>query len=158
MVLLSKATAVTSKRLVWYAKLVFALLSWKKKKKVTQILIYRNLKKEKKKLGQANFYGKSLIPAEHTITAFYAKKTIDALERLKNKPFSITTSFHFPHAPMIPSEPYYSMYNPKDMPVPISINDNMENSPYKNANGRKRRLERVNERITRNEYRPVRFC
>lgn len=99
---------------------------------------YKQVKKEKKKLGQANFHGKSLIPAEHTITAFYAKKTIDALERLKNKPFSITTSFHFPHAPMIPSEPYYSMYNPKDMPVPISINDNMENSPYKNANGRKR--------------------
>lgn len=94
--------------------------------------------KNNKKLSQPNYHGKSSIPKEHTITAFYAKKTMDAISRLKNKPFSITTSFHFPHAPMIPSEPYYSMYNPKDMPVPVSINDNMENSPYINANGRKK--------------------
>ena len=36
-----------------------------------------------------------------------------------------------------PTEPYYSMYPPKDMPVPASIDDDMTNSPYAGANGRK---------------------
>ena len=99
---------------------------------------YAEVKKENKKFSQPNFHGKSSIPKEHTITAFYAKKTIEAIERLKNKPFSITTSFHFPHAPMIPSAPYYGMYPAKDMKVPESIDDDMANSPYKNANGRKK--------------------
>ena len=99
---------------------------------------YTEVKKENKKFSQPNFHGKSSIPKEHTITAFYAKKTIEAIERLQSKPFSITTSFHFPHAPMIPSAPYYGMYPAKDMKVPESIDDDMLNSPYKNANGRKK--------------------
>ena len=37
---------------------------------------------------------------------------------------------------MIPSEPYYSMYDPDKMPIPSSIKDDMQNSPYINANGR----------------------
>jgi arylsulfatase A-like enzyme len=97
---------------------------------------YAEVKNENKKFSQPSFHGKSSIPKEHTITAFYAKKTIEAIERLKNKPFSITTSFHFPHAPMIPSEPYYGLYPEKDMKVPESIDDDMANSPYINANGR----------------------
>ncbi len=100
---------------------------------------YNEVKKEvKHRHSQPNYHGKSSIPKEHTITAYYAKKTIDAIKRLKDKPFSITTSFHFPHAPMIPSEPYYSMYDPDKMPIPSSIKDDMQNSPYMNANGRKK--------------------
>ena len=93
--------------------------------------------KEGKNHSQPNFHGKSSVPKEHTITAYYAKKTIEAIERLKDKPFSITTSFHFPHAPMIPSEPFYGMYPAKNMKAPASIHDDMLNSPYDNANGRK---------------------
>ena len=37
---------------------------------------------------------------------------------------------------MIPSEPYYSMYDPDKMPIPSSIKDDMQNSPYINANRR----------------------
>jgi len=37
---------------------------------------------------------------------------------------------------MLPPEPYYSMYPAKNMVPPVSINDNMENSPYRQANGR----------------------
>uniref|UniRef100_UPI0030D7660A sulfatase-like hydrolase/transferase n=1 Tax=uncultured Sunxiuqinia sp. TaxID=1573825 RepID=UPI0030D7660A len=69
-------------------------------------------------------------------TAFQAKQTIEAIERLKNVPFSITCSFHFPHAPMLPTEPYYSMYPASEMTPPASISDDMENSPYRRANGR----------------------
>ncbi len=90
----------------------------------------------KQKLSQADIHGVLDLPAEYTITAFQAKQTIEAIERLKNVPFSITCSFHFPHAPMLPTEPYYSMYPASEMTPPASISDDMENSPYRRANGR----------------------
>jgi len=96
------------------------------------------VKATNKRVGQSNQHGKLQIPKEHTLTAFQAKQTIEAIERLKDKPFSITCSFHFPHAPMLPTEPYYSMYPAKDMVAPVSIDDDMSNSPYAEANGRGR--------------------
>lgn len=97
---------------------------------------YDEIKEQKKKMSQPNFHGKLMVPKEHSFTAFQAKQTINALERLKDSTFSITCSFHFPHAPLIPPEPYYSMYPAEEMIPPLSIKDNMENSPYRNANGR----------------------
>lgn len=88
------------------------------------------------KRTQTELHGKLMIPKEHSFTAFQAKETIEAIERLKDSTFSITCSFHFPHAPMVPPEPYYSMYPAEEMLAPVSIADNMENSPYKSANGR----------------------
>jgi arylsulfatase A-like enzyme len=94
------------------------------------------LKASKAKYPQCDLHGELQMPKEHTLTAFQAKQTIEAIERLKDKPFSITCSFHFPHAPMLPAEPYYSMYPAKDMIPPASISDDMVNSPYRTANGR----------------------
>ena len=94
------------------------------------------LKARNEKFPQCDMHGALQIPKDYSLTAFQAKQTIEAIKRLKNKPFSITCSFHFPHAPMLPPEPYYSMYPAKDMLPPISISDNMQNSPYKKANGR----------------------
>ena len=49
---------------------------------------YNDVKKEvNHRHSQPNYHGKSSIPKEHTITAYYANKTIDAIKRLKNKPF-----------------------------------------------------------------------
>lgn len=86
---------------------------------------------------QPDQHGELLMDKDNTLTAFQAKQTIEAINRLKDKPFSITCSFHFPHSPILPTKPYYSMYPPKDMPVPASIDDDMSNSPYAEANGRK---------------------
>jgi len=97
---------------------------------------YDVIKEEYRKQSQPNFHGQSLIPKEYSFTAFQASETIEAIERLKDQPFSITCSFHFPHAPMLPSSPYYGMYPAKDMVPPVSISDDMKNSPYLNANGR----------------------
>jgi len=91
---------------------------------------------EKRPLTQPDQHGVLALDTAHTITAVQAKQTIASLNRLKDKPFVITCSFHCPHAPMLPSEPYAGMYDPEKMPVPFSINDDMENSPYKSANGR----------------------
>jgi len=98
---------------------------------------YADLKAAKIKLLQCDQHGELLMLRQHTLTAFQARQTIEAIERLKDRPFSITCSFHFPHAPMLPTEPYYNMYPTKDMKPPVSIDDDMSNSPYAGANGRK---------------------
>lgn len=84
-----------------------------------------------KKLGQDDVHGVLDLPAEQTITAIQAKETLDALERLKDQKFTITCSFHCPHVPITPSEPFASMYKPGVIPAPESIRDDRSNSPYK---------------------------
>lgn len=87
-------------------------------------------KELEKKLSQADIHGVLDLPAEYTVTAVQGKQTIDALERMKNNQFILTCSFHCPHVPITPSEPYASNYKPNDMPIPFSIDDKRENSPY----------------------------
>jgi len=82
------------------------------------------------KVGQSDIHGITTIPAEYHISAFEADKTIRALERLNDKPFSITYSFHHPHPPYLASKKYVEMYPPEKMVPPVSIDDNMANSPY----------------------------
>lgn len=94
------------------------------------------IKQQKLKSIQPDLNGELMIDKKFSMTAFQAKQTIEALERLKDSIFSITCSFHFPHAPMLPTKPYYNMYPAKKMVAPVSISDDMENSPYKKANGR----------------------
>lgn len=92
--------------------------------------------KGNKKRTQTALHGELSVPAAHSITAYQAKETIKAIKRLKDSTFSITLSMHMPHAPMTPSKPYSEMYPVDKMPLPVSIHDTMENSPYKSANHR----------------------
>ena len=82
------------------------------------------------KVGQSDIHGVTTIPAECRIPAFEAGKTIHALERLRDRPFSITCSFHHPHPPYVASEKYVEMYRPEKMVPPASIGDEMKDSPY----------------------------
>jgi arylsulfatase A-like enzyme len=100
-----------------------------------------DVKQSTRKPLQPDLHGELLIDKEYSVTAFQAKQTIDALERLKDSTFSITCSFHFPHAPMLPTKPYSTMYPVNKMVAPFSIADKMENSPYKKANGRHEHTE-----------------
>jgi len=86
--------------------------------------------------AQPDLHGVITTPDEHSITAFRAKQTIEALERLKNTTFSITASFHIPHAPMLPTKYYSDMYPVNSMVAPVSISDPMTNSPYIKSNSR----------------------
>ena len=98
---------------------------------------YDDVKKDlKKRRSQPNLHGELMVPAEHSFTAFQAKETIAAIKRLKDSTFSITLSFHMPHAPMTPTKPYYGMYPAKNMTPPASIHDPMDNSPYQKTNDR----------------------
>ncbi len=94
---------------------------------------------EAKDIGvvQPDQHGELLMSSRHSITAFQARQTIEAIERLKDQPFSITCSFHFPHSPMTPTRPYYGMYPPEAIDPPASIHDDMSNSPYAGTNGRR---------------------
>jgi len=82
------------------------------------------------KRSQADVHGVLDLAANYTITAIQGQNTIQALERLKDKPFILTASFHCPHVPITPSEPYASMYEPKDLIPYSSISDKRSNSPY----------------------------
>ncbi|MCA9435557.1 MAG: sulfatase-like hydrolase/transferase [Candidatus Omnitrophica bacterium] len=94
---------------------------------------YFNSKGERVKPIQPDLHGCLDVPAEFSITAQQAKETIDALERAKGKPFSITCSFHLPHAPMTPTKPYHGMHPLEEMRPSKSLNDSKENSPYKDS-------------------------
>ena len=85
------------------------------------------------KVGQSDIHGTTTIPAEYHIPAFEAGKTILALEKLKDRPFSITCSFHHPHPPYLATEAYLRLYPAEKMVPPKSIDDAMEDSPYLRA-------------------------
>ena len=81
--------------------------------------------------GKANSaYGCLDVPPEYTLTAFTAKEGLESLERLKDKPFTLTVSIVAPHPPMVAAKPYYGMYPPEAIPLPVSLKDLRENSPY----------------------------
>lgn len=82
------------------------------------------------KVGQSDIHGVTSIPADYHISVFEAEQTIEAIERLKDKPFSISVSFHHPHPPYLASEKYIKMYPPEEMVAPESIGDDMADSPY----------------------------
>lgn len=90
---------------------------------------------------QPDQHGELLLDKEYTMTTFQGMQAVEAIERLKDSTFSITVSFHFPHAPMLAPQPYYGMYPVEEMIAPESINDAMQNSPYLNSNGRLNRTE-----------------
>ncbi|MBN2639521.1 MAG: sulfatase-like hydrolase/transferase [Bacteroidales bacterium] len=104
-------------------------------------MTYQELMQAGLKHSQPDQHGKLLLEREHTMTAFQARQALDALERLKDKTFSLTCSFHFPHSPMVVPEPYFGMYPVEQMQPPVSINDDMTNSPYRTSNSRTSRTE-----------------
>jgi arylsulfatase A-like enzyme len=86
--------------------------------------------------NQATTYGCLVdVPPEHTLTAWAVKEGLEALERLKDEPFTLTVSIGPPHPPLVLPKPYFGMYAPEAMPVPASIGDQRINSPYARAGG-----------------------
>jgi arylsulfatase A-like enzyme len=64
------------------------------------------------------------------MTAVTVKEGIEALDRLKDGPFTLTVSINSPHPPMVLPKPYYGMYPAAEMPAPESIEDPRTDSPY----------------------------
>ncbi len=87
-------------------------------------------KAELRAISQADVHGVLDLPTDYTITAVQGKQTLNALDRIKDEKFILTCSFHCPHVPITPSEPYASMYKPTDMKTHASLEDKREYSPY----------------------------
>ncbi len=77
-------------------------------------------------------YGRLDLPREFSRTAFVVKEAMEALERIKHRPFSLTCSINSPHPPMLLSEPYHGMHPPETLALPVSISGSLINSPYRN--------------------------
>ena len=76
-------------------------------------------------------FGRLDLPSEFGRTAFAVKEATEALERIKEGPFSLTCSIDPPHPPFLVSEPYHSLYPPETLSLPPSMGDPMTHSPYR---------------------------
>ncbi len=110
--------------------------------------------KMKLKVAQVSQYGKIDLPPHISYCAFTADETLEALERLKDGPFTLTCSFDPPHPPSVVQEPYFSMYPPESIPVPASIHDPMTGSPYEEKSKQSDQVHYRNEKDVR-EYRSI---
>jgi len=91
------------------------------------------------RVGQSDIHGVTQIPAKYHMPAFEAGEALHALEKLKDKPFSITCSFHHPHPPYLATEEYIKFYPADKMVPPANISDDMADSPYINMKKRTRK-------------------
>ncbi len=80
--------------------------------------------------AQSGTHGCLDVPAEYSRTAFTALAVLDALDRIEERPFSLTCSFGPPHPPLVVPTAYHGMYPAAQIPVPASNDDPMDNSPY----------------------------
>lgn len=71
-------------------------------------------------------------PVESTIEYFVAQETCRLLDKNKedDRPFFIWANFWGPHSPSVVPEPYFSMYDPKDIKEHPSYCETFEGKPY----------------------------
>lgn len=77
-------------------------------------------------------YAKHEGPVESTIEYFVAHEANRLIDEAveQEKPFLIWANFWGPHSPSIVPEPYYSMYDPKDIKEHPSYKENFKDKPY----------------------------
>jgi arylsulfatase A-like enzyme len=71
-------------------------------------------------------------PVEASIPAFIAEETISSLRRHaeEDEPFLLFSNFWGPHAPYFPSEPYASLYDPRDIEPWGNFEESFRNKPH----------------------------
>ena len=77
-------------------------------------------------------YAKHEGPVESTIEYFVAHEANRLIDEAveQDKPFLIWANFWGPHSPSIVPEPYYSMYDPKDIKEHPSYKEDFKDKPY----------------------------
>lgn len=73
-------------------------------------------------LGQNEYYpAMATVPESSTLTSWTAEQACEFIRyrRDPSQPFFLWVSFHKPHPPLDPPEPYYSMYRDTAMPAPV---------------------------------------
>ena len=80
---------------------------------------------------QQDQFGLIHVPKEHSLAAYPADQTIQALGEMKAGPFSLTCSIGPPHPPFLNVEPYWGMYPWADMPLPPNFSHDQKWAPYR---------------------------
>ena len=75
------------------------------------------------------FY-KTLDSIEKRFEYKVTKKTMEFLEKNRDKPWCVTASLVGPHFPNSNPEPFYIMYDQVDIPMPKSMYDTFQNKPW----------------------------
>jgi arylsulfatase A-like enzyme len=72
-------------------------------------------------------------PVESSIEYFVAEEAIRVIDEVANDdaPFFLWANFWGPHSPSLVPEPYFSMYDPKDIPEHPSYCETFANKPYR---------------------------
>lgn len=81
---------------------------------------------------QPDNHGMMLIDPNHSRTAYEGRAAVKALEQLadQEEPFAVHFDFFVPHAPHVVTETYHGLYPVEAVPIPLSINDSLRDSPY----------------------------
>jgi arylsulfatase A-like enzyme len=71
-------------------------------------------------------------PVESSIEYYVGEETINLIDQLDgDDPFFLWANFWGPHTPCLIPEPYFSMYNPADIPEHPSYCETFANKPYR---------------------------
>lgn len=72
-------------------------------------------------------------PVESSIEYFVAEETIRLIDELNDDeaPFFLWANFWGPHTPCLVPEPYFSMYDPDDIPEHPSYRETFQDKPYR---------------------------
>ena len=71
----------------------------------------------------------SVIPEEHHGSTWVADRTVDFIRSNRGKPFFCWSSWIAPHPPWNPPEPFASMYDPDELPLPHDFDRDIETIP-----------------------------
>ncbi|MBI4874612.1 MAG: sulfatase-like hydrolase/transferase [Acidobacteria bacterium] len=71
------------------------------------------------------------VPEAHTNTAFTVDRTLQALNEMKDGPFTLTCSIGPPHPPFLAVEPFARMFPFDKMPLPKNFSHDLRWSPYR---------------------------
>ena len=75
--------------------------------------------------------GRMSGPVEASVPCYLAERAIEFLQghSRQRRPFFLSLNFWGPHAPYLPSEPFVSMYDPRDIPPWPNFEDTFEGKP-----------------------------
>ncbi|TBL78613.1 sulfatase-like hydrolase/transferase [Paenibacillus thalictri] len=71
----------------------------------------------------------SRIREEHSDTAYLTNEAIRFMEETADRPWMLHLSYWKPHLPFSVPEPYFSMYDPAEVPMPELLEGELDNKP-----------------------------
>ncbi|MCK4966359.1 sulfatase-like hydrolase/transferase, partial [bacterium] len=69
------------------------------------------------------------LPEEKTEHGITTSNAINFIEDSLQEPFFLRVSMISPHTPVLPPEPYDSMYNPDEIPLPLPTDEELRSKP-----------------------------